>query len=177
MLALIGKSGSGKTTIEDTLIREYGFKRAISHTSREKRVSDIDGVNYYFTTKEEMERLWATGELVERVDYLGNIYGFVESECKSDRVVAVLPDGLKQLNKRKDLDIFSVYLDVSYDVRKSRMTGRADSEEKVEERLRADDEVFAGIESIVNLVIDNSNKTIDEIVHIVLEEYQKYLSK
>ncbi len=173
MLALIGKSGSGKTTIEDTLIREYGFKRAISHTSRDKRVNDIDGVNYYFVSKEEMERLWDSGELVERVDYLGNIYGFVESECKSDRVVAVLPDGLRQLKSRKDLDIFAVYLDVSYDVRKSRMTGRADDDAKIEERLKADDEVFAGVEDMVDLVINNDDKTIDEIVETVLKAYNK----
>ena len=173
MLALIGKSGSGKTTIEDTLIREHGFKRAISHTSREKRVNDVEGVNYYFVSKAEMERLWETGELVERVDYLDNIYGFVESECKPDRVVAVLPDGLKQLNRRKDLNIFSVYLDVSYDVRKERMSGRGDSDENVEKRLRNDDEVFAGVESMVDLVINNDDKTIEEIVNIILKEYNK----
>ena len=172
MLALIGKSGAGKTTIEDALIREYGFQRAISHTSREKRVNDVEGVNYYFVSKEEMERLWANGELVERIDYLGNIYGFVESECKPDRVVAVVPDGLRQLNERKDLDIFSVYLDVSYDVRKSRMSGRGDSEESIEERLRVDDEVFAGVESMVNLVVNNDDKTIDEIVEIILDNYK-----
>ena len=172
MLALIGKSGSGKTTIEDTLIREYGFKRAISHTSREKRVNDVEGVNYYFVSKAEMERLWETGELVERVDYLDNIYGFVESECKPDRVVAVLPDGLKQLNRRKDLNIFSVYLDVSYDVRKERMSGRGDSDENVEKRLKNDDEVFAGVESMVDLVINNDDKTIEEIVDEILKSYK-----
>ena len=172
MLALIGKSGSGKTTIEDTLIKEYGFKRAISHTSREKRVNDVEGVNYYFVSKAEMERLWETGELVERVDYLDNIYGFVESECKPDRVVAVLPDGLKQLNRRKDLNIFSVYLDVSYDVRKERMSGRGDSDENVEKRLRNDDEVFAGVESMVDLVINNDDKTIEEIVDEILKSYK-----
>ena len=171
MLALIGKSGSGKTTIEDTLIKEHGFKRAISHTSREKRVNDVDGVNYYFVSKDEMERLWSTGELVERVDYLGNVYGFVESECKSDRVVAVLSDGLRQLKSRKDLDIFAVYLDVSYDVRKSRMTGRADSEDKIDERLKADDEVFNGVEDMVDLVVNNDDKTIGEIVDIILKAY------
>ena len=173
MLALIGKSGSGKTTIEDTLIREHGFKRAISHTSREKTVNDVERANYYFVSKAEMERLWETGELVERVDYLDNIYGFVESECKPDRVVAVLPDGLKQLNRRKDLNIFSVYLDVSYDVRKERMSGRGDSDENVEKRLRNDDEVFAGVESMVDLVINNDDKTIEEIVNIILKEYNK----
>ena len=119
-----------------------------------------------------MERLWETGELVERVDYLGNIYGFVESECKSDRVVAVLPDGLRQLKSRKDLDIFAVYLDVSYDVRKSRMTGRADDNAKIEERLKADDAVFAGVEEMVDLIINNDDKTIDEIVDIVLKAYR-----
>lgn len=173
MLALIGKSGAGKTTIEDTLIREHGFQRAISHTSRDKRVNDVEGVNYYFVSKEEMEELWAKGELVERIDYMGNIYGFVESECKPDRVVAVVPDGLRQLNERNDLDIFSVYLDVSRENRKARMIGRGDSLENVEKRLANDDEVFAGVESMVSMVINNDNKTIDEIVAEILSLYNK----
>lgn len=173
MLALIGKSGAGKTTIEDTLIKKYGFQRAISHTSREKRVNDVEGVNYYFVSKEEMERLWAEGKLVERIDYMDNIYGFVESECKPDRVVAVVPDGLRQLNERPDLNIFSVYLDVSSEVRKARMLGRGDAPESVEKRLVNDEEVFKGVESMVSVVINNDTKTIDEIVSEILSLYNK----
>ena len=173
MLALVGKSGAGKTTIEDTLIKKYGFQRAISHTSREKRVNDVEGVNYYFVSKEEMERLWANGELVERIDYLGNIYGFVESECKPDRVVAVVPDGLRQLNERDDLGIMSFYLDVSSETRKARMLGRGDAPESVEKRLVTDEEVFAGVGSMVNHVLNNDDKTIDEIVEEILNIYNK----
>ena len=173
MLALIGKSGAGKTTIEDTLIKKYGFQRAISHTSREKRVNDVEGVNYYFVSKEEMERLWAEGKLVERIDYMDNIYGFVESECKPDRVVAVVPDGLRQLNERPDLNIFSVYLDVSSEVRKARMLGRGDAPKSVEKRLVNDEEVFKDVESMVSAVINNDTKTIDEIVSEILSLYNK----
>ena len=173
MLALIGKSGAGKTTIEDTLISKFGFQRAISHTSRDKRVNDVEGVNYYFVSKEEMEELWSQGKLVERIDYMGNIYGFVESECKSDRVVAVVPDGLRQLNERKDLGIISFYLDVSSETRKARMLGRGDAPESVEKRLITDEEVFVNVESMVNYVLNNDDKTIDEIVDEILSIYNK----
>ncbi len=174
MLALVGKSGVGKTTIEDKLIKEFDYKRAVSHTCRDMRVNDVEGVNYYFVSREQMEALWAKGELVERIDYMGNIYGFVESECKPDRVVAVVPDGLRQLNERKDLGIVSFYLDASSETRKSRMLGRGDAPESVEKRLVNDEEVFAGVESMVDYVLNNDNKTIDEIVAEILNIYNNH---
>lgn len=171
MLALVGKSGAGKTTIEDYLIKNFGFRRAISHTTRQKRLTDIDGVNYYFVSEEEINRLFKNGELVERVEYSGNVYGYIKSECKNDRVVCVVPDGLRQINEHSDLDIFSIYLETSMEVRKNRMINRGDTLENVENRLKIDEEVFKGIENDVNVVLNNDNKTIEEIVKEIVDRY------
>ncbi len=175
MLVLLGESGVGKTTIEDILIKKFGFTRAISHTTRPKREQDIDGVNYFFISFEEMERLHQNGELVERVEYVGNVYGYVREQCLSDRVAVVIPDGLRQLVEKPNLDVFSIYLKSSEDVRCNRMLGRGDSKESVEARLHNDRVVFEGVSNVVNLIIDNTDKTIDEIVDLVLNAYNSYL--
>lgn len=173
MLVLIGESGVGKTTIEDELIKK-GYVRAISHTTREKRANDVDGVNYFFVSREEMEELDKKGELAERIDFCGNVYALCKEQCKTDKIVVVAPEGLKQLLAKDDLDIFSVYLCAPDEVRKERMLGRGDTLEKAEERLAYDRETFAGIRDMVNITLDNSVKTLDEIVEEVVNEYEKY---
>ena len=176
MLVLIGESGVGKTTIEDELIKR-GYIRAISHTTREKREQDVEGVNYFFISVEEMEELDRQGELAERIDFCGNIYALCKEQCKTDRIVVVAPEGLNQLLAKDDLDIFSVYLCAPDEVRKERMLGRGDTIEKVEERLEYDRVTFAGVRDMVNITLDNSIKTLDEIVEEVITEYEKYNSK
>lgn len=171
MLVLIGKSGSGKTSIEDYLIKHKGFVRAISHTTRNKRINDVEGINYFFVSQEEMDRLESENQLAEKIVYLGNTYALVKEQCKEDRVVAVVPEGLKQLITHKDLNLFSVYLDVNADVRRERMLGRGDSLEDAKKRLSVDDEVFAGVENLVDVVIENSNKTLEEVVDEILTLY------
>lgn len=174
MIIIVAESGAGKTTIEDCLIKNYGFKRAISHTSRPKRINDVEGVNYFFVSKEEMEKLYAEGELIERIDYMGEIYGFVKGQCLPDRVAVVTPDGLEQLSQHKDLNIVSFYLRVSPETRRERMLGRGDSIESVEKRLRNDAIVFAGSESMVDYVLENEkDKTVEDITKEILS-YIKY---
>lgn len=169
MIIIVAESGAGKTTIEDYLIENYGFKRAISHTSRAKRVNDVEGVNYFFVSKEEMERLYAEGELIERIDYMGEIYGFVKGQCLPDRIAVVTPDGLEQLSQHKDLNIVSFYLRVTPETRRSRMLGRGDSPESVEKRLYNDNIVFAGAESMVDFVLENDkDKTVEDITKEIL---------
>lgn len=54
LIILIGRSGSGKSTIESELIK-HGFKKIISHTSREIRDDDLIGESYHFVDKEFFE--------------------------------------------------------------------------------------------------------------------------
>ena len=177
MLVLIGKSGSGKTTIEDIMIHRYNMVRAISHTTRPKRENDVEGVNYFFVSNEEMQRMYEQGELAERIDYIGNVYALCKEQCKTDKVVVVAPEGLKQLLEKDDLDVFSVYLDVTMCVRKSRMLARGDSDEDVEKRIKNDDAIFDGTESKVNLVLENNGDNVDEISEIVWKEYNRYMEE
>lgn len=171
MLALVGKSGSGKTTIEDELIHKYGFKRAISYTTRKKRENDVEGVNYFFVSREDIERLKQEDRLGECITYIDDIYALDKEQCKADRVVVVALEGLKQLKENKDLCVVSIYLDVSKEVRKERMLNRGDSLENVEKRLEKDDIIFDGAESMVDVVLDINNKSIDRVVGEVLEIY------
>lgn len=57
MIALLGESASGKSTIEKELINKYGLKKIVSYTTRQPRVGEEDGVDYHFVTDAEFEEI------------------------------------------------------------------------------------------------------------------------
>ena len=58
MVILSSPSGAGKTTITKKIQQKYqNFKISVSHTTRKPRTNEIDGVDYFFVSKDEFENL------------------------------------------------------------------------------------------------------------------------
>lgn len=75
LFVLSGPSGSGKGTAIKELMGRRPLKLSVSATTRAPRPGEMDGVQYYFLSKEEFERRIADGEMLEYVNYCGNYYG------------------------------------------------------------------------------------------------------
>lgn len=76
ILILSGPSGCGKSTLLKEVykhIEDYYF--SISTTTRNPRVGEQNGVDYYFTTKEEFEKGIESGEFLEYAKVHDNYYG------------------------------------------------------------------------------------------------------
>ena len=56
MLILIGKTASGKDTISNKLISEYGYKKLITYTTRPIRKGEINDVTYHFVSDKEFKQ-------------------------------------------------------------------------------------------------------------------------
>ena len=57
MVILSSPSGAGKTTITKKIQQKYqNFKISVSHTTRKPRPNEVEGVDYFFVTKEEFEK-------------------------------------------------------------------------------------------------------------------------
>ena len=76
-LVLCGPSGSGKSTLLQHLCAEFPqkFGFSVSHTTRNPRPGEIDGVHYHFTTKEAMTEAIAHGDFIESAVFSNNMYG------------------------------------------------------------------------------------------------------
>lgn len=90
LIVVSGPSGVGK----DTVVSEYLKLHpedvlSVSMTSRPKRDYEVDGVHYYFRTKEGFEEEVEKGNLLEYATYNGNYYGTPKSE-----VIKRLEDGI-----------------------------------------------------------------------------------
>ena len=69
-------SGAGKTSLVHELINRYSnIAVSVSHTTRDQRPGEQDGVNYNFVSEEEFKSLIDHGDFLEHAKVFGNYYG------------------------------------------------------------------------------------------------------
>jgi guanylate kinase len=79
-------SGSGKSTLVSELRKQVGgVEFAISWTTRAPRGSEEHGREYYFTTKEEFQRMLAEDVFLEHAEVFGNFYGTARRSLQEAR--------------------------------------------------------------------------------------------
>lgn len=76
LVVLTGPSGAGKDSMLDELAaRGRTFHRVITCTTRAPRENERDGVDYFFVSEEEFDRLIASGGLLEHAEIYGHRSG------------------------------------------------------------------------------------------------------
>lgn len=72
-----GPSGSGKSTLLKLLLEEFPgrFSFSVSHTTRQPRPGEVDGVDYHFVSADQMHAAIAAGDFLEHASFAGNSYG------------------------------------------------------------------------------------------------------
>ena len=77
LIVLSGPSGVGKGTVRRALFASGGHNLvySISMTTRKPRAGEIEGVDYYFVTKEEFVKRIKANKFLEYAQFVGNYYG------------------------------------------------------------------------------------------------------
>jgi len=93
LLIISGPSGSGKGTVVKKLDPDKGYARSISITTRQPRVGEVHGRDYFFTTEDDFHKMRAENALLEHAVYVNNFYGtprgYVEEQIKNGKVVVL----------------------------------------------------------------------------------------
>ncbi|MDO5330954.1 MAG: AAA family ATPase [Bacillota bacterium] len=178
MIILVGASASGKTEVAKYLLEAHGMKKAVTHTSRLPRQGEKDGVDYHFVSKEEFDRLYQDGKMVERVEYNDNYYGCSKAELSDDKCVILEPHGFHKFQSLNDPRLISFHLVADEKTRRKRMRERGDSEEAIESRLKLDREAFSSEEvGKPDFLIQTGNRPIEEIGEEIYRLYQEKLGE
>lgn len=76
-LVVCGPSGTGKSTLLKKLFADHPemFGFSISHTTRQPRSGEKEGVSYHFVDMETFEKLIDDGAFIENAKFSGNRYG------------------------------------------------------------------------------------------------------
>ena len=151
LFVMSAASGAGKTTLKDLVIKDFpDIKYSISATTRKPREGEIDGVHYFFKTKEEFEQMIKDDALVEYNLVHGNYYGTPKSFVEK-----TLAEGNRVLF---DLDVFGK---VNFDKVYPDATGifiMPPSDEELERRLRGRG---TDSEEVIQLRLANAKKEIE----------------
>ena len=144
LIVVSGFSGAGKGTLMKGLLETYPgqYVLSVSVTTRKPREGEIDGVNYYFKTQEEFDRLISEDYFIEYARYVGNSYGtpgpLVEQNLEAGRNVILeieLQGALIVREKYPDAKLIFVTTKDA-DTLISRLTGRGtETEESIRKRL------------------------------------------
>lgn len=177
IIALLGASGSGKSTIEHKLAIHHGFEKIVSYTTRKPRVNEKSGRDYYFVDNDTFNEMLNKNLFAEYDEYSqGRLYGTLKSDYNDDNKVVVLtPNGFRQLKRTcQDEKIFTVLVDSNLGTRVKRYIDRCgvdkfnfDDKNEISARVERDFGMFLGLEKEVDLVVHNDEGT--DIKDIVAE--------
>lgn len=128
LVVISGPSGVGKGTVRDKFINnpELNLAYSISMTSRERRETERDGIDYFFVSRERFEEAIKNGELLEWTEFVGNYYGTpaenvetlrnmgknvlleievegamnVKAKCPDALTIFIIPPSMEELERR-----------------------------------------------------------------------------
>ncbi|XP_019061265.1 guanylate kinase isoform X1 [Fukomys damarensis] len=145
-VVLSGPSGAGKSTLLKRLLQEHGsiFGFSVSHTTRDPRPGEENGRDYYFVTREVMQRDIAAGDFIEHAEFSGNLYGTSKAAVRAVQAmnrICVLDVDLQGVRSIKKTDLHPIYISVqppSLAVLEQRLRQRnTETEESLAKRLAA----------------------------------------
>lgn len=177
MIILVGPSASGKTEVCKYLCNHFSYHKFVTTTTRDKRINEQNGVDYYFVTKEAFLEKIKDNDFIEYTQYANNFYGSEKKEIDDNSIIIVDPIGLKSFNSLNNERFISYFLDCDEKLREQRMILRGDSPIKIKERIACDKIKFDKEKIDTTYSIDSNNKTIEEICLFINKTYKEKLSE
>ena len=145
-IILSSPSGAGKTTLTKKIKNYFSeFEISISCTTRKSRVGEIEGIDYFFISKDIFKKKIENDEFYEHANIFGNFYGsskkFVQGIYNKKKNVLFDIDwqGARQLDKFKDLNLIKFFiLPPNKNELLKRLTLRKkDKTKSIEERIKS----------------------------------------
>ena len=177
LIVISGASGVGKGTVLGIMMetrKDLSF--SVSATTRPPRPGEIDGVHYYFITREKFEAMIAAGEFLEYDAHAANYYGTPRAQAEEKQshgpvLLDIEPKGAKQVKEKAPDAVLIFIMPPSVQELERRLRGRGDtSEEQIQMRMeRATWEMEQRVWYDHVVVNDDPERCAQEILKIIAE--------
>jgi guanylate kinase len=161
-----------------------GIKRSVSVTTRTKRAREHEGIDYFFSSQQEFQKLIDSGLLLEWAEYAGNRYGtpsqWVEEQLHAgqDVILEIEVQGASQIRDRFPTATLVFVLPPNWDALEQRLKGRGiEDTQEISERLqRAKQEMAQRPWFHYEIVNDEVGKAVESLVHIIYAQRCKIVA-
>ncbi|MDN6243446.1 MAG: guanylate kinase, partial [Tetragenococcus koreensis] len=171
----------GKGTVRKAIFdsEDNDFQYSISMTTRNQRIGEIEGEDYYFRTKKEFEQMIKKGQMLEYAEYVGNYYGtplpYVQKTLDKgkDVFLEIEVQGALQVKEKVPDGVFIFLTPPDLAELRLRITGRGtDSEDTIDERMKVAREEIEMMASYDYAVVnDEVPKAVERIKSIISSEH------
>lgn len=181
LIVLSGPSGVGKGTVRKEIFsqEDTAFEYSISMTTRSPREGEIDGVDYFFKSREDFEELIKQDQFIEYAEYVGNYYGtplqYVKDTLEEgkDVFLEIEVQGAKQVRDKFPEGLFIFLAPPNLTELQSRIVGRGtETDESVRNRMNEARKELAMMNLYDYVVVnDQIDLAVDKINAIVKAEH------
>ena len=169
LFVISGSSGVGKGTVIKQFLAEHPeFKLSVSCTTRMPRNGEVDGVNYFFISKEKFNEYIENDEFLEWAEFSGNMYGtqksYVEKKLAEGKNIILEIDTQGALKVKKVMPEATLIfiLPPSLEELESRLRGRnTENEEAIQKRLAS---IKMEMENAIHFDFTITNDTVKNAV-------------
>ncbi len=179
---LSGPSGSGKgTVLKEVMAKDKGLLYSVSATTRRPRAGETDGINYFFKSREEFEKLISENAFLEYTETYGNYYGTLKEQVENaiaagrNIILEIDPVGARNIRFTYPDAVLMFLVAPSLDILKERLTGRG-TEDEATRKIRFDAAVSEMSNSILYdyiVVNDDACRAAADILSIIRAENLK----
>lgn len=183
LVVVSAPAGCGKDTVLENLkTRDLSLNKTISVTTRNMRVGEKDGIDYYFTDKETFCKKIENGEFLEYTEYNGNYYGTLKTEIErcvgkgGFTILKIEVEGGENIRRLIPEAVSVFIIPPSMEELENRLRGRGtETEENLRIRLHtAKTEITKAADYDYIVVNDTVDACTDRICQILNSEAMRY---
>lgn len=180
LVVISGPSGAGKDSIINEVVKKRDANTwvSVSMTSREPRIGEIEGKDYFFVNKEEFQNNIKQDNFLEYAIYNGNYYGTPKKKINeylnkgTDVILNIEIQGALQVKELIPEALFIFIMPPSMEELKKRLINRGtDSEEKILNRFKTAYQEINEVTKYNYVVVnDDLEKAVDKVISILKAE-------
>ena len=179
LFVISGCSGVGKGTVINEFMKRNSddFILSVSCTTRKPRPNEIDGVNYFFISKEKKEKNIKEDKFLEYAQFAENYYGtkkkYVQQKMKDgyNVILEIDTQGALQVKEKMQQAVLIFIAPPSFEELENRLRGRhTEDEVTIQKRLaQVKIELERSLKYDYTVINDNIERAVEEIESIVRE--------
>ncbi len=181
LFVISGSSGVGKSSVlKEVMARRKDLQFSVSATSRPPRPDEVNGVQYYFVSRDAFRQMIEQGAFVEHDYHMDNYYGTLKSEILNKTKTCNLVLDIEPVGALRVREIYPqatlIYIaPPSLDVLEQRIRKRNDTpEEQIRVRRERAAWEHAQREKYDYVVVnDVFEDCVNEMLHIISKELDK----